>query len=168
MKIREIRTPVLRQAYEECGPPKGEPLLLVHGWPDSPRTWDKVLPLLHDAGYRTITPYLRSYGPSKFRDPLVGRNPRRTGQPVAFAEDMIALADHLKLKRFHFIGHDWGARTGYALAALTRSVSSRLSRSPYPSNRGRLLRRSCRKLVPSGISGSSARNRERRSFAKIR
>jgi pimeloyl-ACP methyl ester carboxylesterase len=31
---------------------------------------------------------------------------------------MIALADRVGIKRFHFIGHDWGARTGYALAAL--------------------------------------------------
>ncbi len=118
MQVRKLNTPVLRLAYEDSGPKRGESLLLVHGWPDSPRTWDKVLPQLHEAGYRTITPYLRGYGPSTFRNPVFGRKPRRTGQPVAFAQDMIHLADHLKLKRFHFIGHDWGARTGYALAAL--------------------------------------------------
>jgi pimeloyl-ACP methyl ester carboxylesterase len=118
MKILTVKTPVLNQAYEESGPRKGEPLLLVHGWPDSPRTWDKVLPLLHQAGYRTIVPYLRGYGPSTFRDRILGRNPRRTGQPVAFAQDMIDLADRLRINRFHFIGHDWGARTAHALAAL--------------------------------------------------
>jgi pimeloyl-ACP methyl ester carboxylesterase len=113
IKIRDVR-----QAYEQSGPKKGEPLILVHGWPDSPRTWDKVLPGLHEAGYRTIVPYLRGYGASSFRDSLLGRNPRRTGQPVAFAQDMINLTDRLGIHRFHFIGHDWGARTGYALAAL--------------------------------------------------
>ena len=118
MRIQKIATPILRLAYEESGPKRGEALLLLHGWPDSPRTWDGVLPALHGAGYRTIAPYLRGYGPSTFRDPLFGRRPRRTGQPVAFAQDVIDLADRLKLKRFHFIGHDWGARTGYALAAL--------------------------------------------------
>jgi pimeloyl-ACP methyl ester carboxylesterase len=75
----KIKTKVLRQAYEQSGPKKGEPLILVHGWPDSPRTWDKVLPALHQAGYQTIVPYLRGYGPSSFRDPLLGRKPRRTG-----------------------------------------------------------------------------------------
>ena len=104
--------------YEESGPKQGERLLLLHGWPDSPRTWDKVLPSLHAAGYRTVTPYLRGYGPSEFRDPWFGRKPRRTGQPLAFAQDMIDLADRLGMGRFHFVGHDWGAWAGYALAAL--------------------------------------------------
>jgi pimeloyl-ACP methyl ester carboxylesterase len=118
IKIKEIKTPVLRLAYEDGGPKKAQPILLLHGWPDSPRTWDNVVRLLHQAGYRTVVPYLRGYGPSKFRDLLIGRRPRRTGQPVAFAQDLIDLADRLKLGRFHFVGHDWGARTGYALAAL--------------------------------------------------
>lgn len=118
MKVKSIKTSTLRFAYEESGPSKGEPLLLVHGWPDSPRTWDRVLPALHQEGYKTLVPYLRGFGPTAFRDPLLGRNPRRTGQPVVLAQDIVDFADALGLRRFHFIGHDWGARTGYALAAL--------------------------------------------------
>lgn len=118
MKLKTIKTPVLRQAFEVSGPKQGETLILLHGWPDSPRTWDAVLPHLHAAGYRTVAPYLRSYGPSRFRDRLFGKNPKRTGQPVAYAQDIIHLADKLRLRRFHFIGHDWGAWAGYALAAL--------------------------------------------------
>lgn len=118
MRIRKLKTPQIRQAYELSGPETGDPLLLVHGWPDSPRTWDKLLPTLHTAGYRTVVPYLRGYGPSTFRRRLLGRTPRRTGQPVAYAADMLHLADHLRLQRFHIIGHDWGAWAAYALAAL--------------------------------------------------
>ncbi len=118
MKIREIKTSSVRLTFEESGPKQAEPLLLVHGWPDSPRTWDKILPSLHAAGYRTIAPYLRGYGPSTFRDRLLGRNPKRTGQPVAFAQDMVDLLDALKIDRVHFVGHDWGARTAHALAAI--------------------------------------------------
>ena len=118
MDVKTIKTSVLRQTYEVSGPKRGEPLLLLHGWPDSPRTWDKVLPRLHEAGYRVIAPYLRGYGPSHLRDRLLGKNPRRTGQPVAYAQDIIDLADRLGLERFHFVGHDWGAMAGYALAAL--------------------------------------------------
>ena len=118
MRVHEVKTPNLKLVYEEDGPKNGKPLMLVHGWPDSPRTWDKVLPILHGAGYRTIAPYLRGYGPSEFRSPLFGRKPRHTGQPVAFAQDVIDLADALKLKTFDYVGHDWGASTGYALAAL--------------------------------------------------
>jgi len=118
MLIKTVKTPVLRLAYEESGPTRGEPLILLHGWPDSPRTWDSVLPSLHEAGFKTVTPYLRGSGSTTFRDRLLGRNPKRTGQPVAFAYDVICLADHLGFKRFQFVGHDWGARTGYAMSAL--------------------------------------------------
>ncbi len=118
MKVREIKTPAVRLAFEESGPKEGEPLVLLHGWPDSPRTWDKVLPALHGAGFRTVAPYLRGYGPSTYRDRLLGRNPKRTGQPVAFAQDMVDLLDALKVERVHFIGHDWGARTAHALSAV--------------------------------------------------
>lgn len=118
MALKQVRTPQLKLAYEESGPAKGETLLLLHGWPDSARTWDAILPMLHQAGYRTIAPYLRGYKPTTFRRSLLRPRPRHTGQPVAFAQDCIDLADRLKMERFHFIGHDWGARTGYALAAL--------------------------------------------------
>ncbi len=115
-----LKTSALRLAYEESGPREGERLLLLHGWPDSPRTWDKVLPALHGAGYRTVAPYIRGYGASRFREPFFGRNPRRTGQAVAYAQDVLELADGLGMQRFHFIGHDWGARAGYAIAATAR------------------------------------------------
>ncbi len=118
MKLTTIKTSALHLAYEVSGPKRGEPLFLLHGWPDSPRTWDKVLPQLHEAGYKTITPYLRGYGPSRFRRHFLKQDPRRTGQPVAYAQDMIDLADRLGLECFHFVGHDWGAMAGYALAAL--------------------------------------------------
>ena len=118
MRILKHKTPQIKQAFELSGPEFGEALFLVHGWPDSPRTWDKILPALHAAGYRTVVPYLRSYGPSTFRTRILTSSPRHTGQPVAYAQDMLDLADRLRTRRFHFVGHDWGARTAYALAAL--------------------------------------------------
>lgn len=118
MRLQDVKTPVLHLAYEDDGPRSGSPVVLLHGWPDSPRTWDRVLPKLHRAGYRTIAPYLRGFGPSTFRSSIFGRKRRRTGQPVALAQDVIDLADALKLQRFAVVGHDWGARAGYALAAL--------------------------------------------------
>jgi pimeloyl-ACP methyl ester carboxylesterase len=118
MRVNEVKTSALKMAYEAGGPRGGKPVILIHGWPDSPRTFDKVLPMLHGAGYRTIAPYLRGFGPTTFRSPMFGRKPRRTGQPVALAQDIIDLADALKLKSFDLVGHDWGARTAYALAAL--------------------------------------------------
>jgi pimeloyl-ACP methyl ester carboxylesterase len=118
MAIETIDTEKLRLAFEVSGPSSGETLILLHGWPDSPRTWDNVLPHLHQKGFRTVAPYVRGYGPSTFRDSQTAKKYPRTGEPVALADDAIRIADHLGLKKFHFIGHDWGARTGYVLAAV--------------------------------------------------
>lgn len=118
MRVQAIKTANLKLAYEVSGPKDGKAVILLHGWPDSPRTFDKILPALHAAEYRTFVPYLRGYGSTEFLSTFFGRKPRHTGQPVAFAQDVIDLADALDLKTFDFVGHDWGARTGLALAAL--------------------------------------------------
>jgi pimeloyl-ACP methyl ester carboxylesterase len=138
MRSHEVKTSTLKIVYEEGGPKDGKPVLLLHGWPDSPRTWDKILPALHTAGYRTIAPYLRGYGPTEFRSPMFGRKPRRTGAEAAFAQDAIDLADKLKLATFDVIGHDWGARTAYALAAVHRHRLERMVTLSVPFQPGAL------------------------------
>lgn len=52
----------LRFAYFEEG--SGPLVLLLHGFPDTARTWDAVRPALAAAGYRAVTPYLRGYHPT--------------------------------------------------------------------------------------------------------
>ncbi|MGD0050686.1 MAG: alpha/beta hydrolase [Vulcanimicrobiaceae bacterium] len=102
-----------RIAYYERGPRDGPPVLLVHGFPDDARTWDALVPALVAAGYRTIAPFVRGFGPTA----LVDGAPR-SGEIGALAFDVLALADALGLARFDYVGHDWGARAGYAVAAL--------------------------------------------------
>lgn len=106
-------TPTLRIAYEDGGPKDGSPVLLLHGWPDDPRTYDAIAPALWVAGFRTIAPYLRGFGATSF---LFDTTPR-SGEMVAMAQDAIDLADSLGLKTFAVIGHDWGARIAYVLGA---------------------------------------------------
>lgn len=89
-------------------------MFLLHGWPDDARTWQHVLPALHAAGYRTIVPYLRGCGPTRFRSPET----LRSGQISALGLDLIDLADALGLARVAVVGHDWGARAAYVAAAL--------------------------------------------------
>ncbi|HEV2739844.1 MAG TPA: alpha/beta hydrolase [Candidatus Elarobacter sp.] len=103
----------LRVAYAERGPRDGTPVLLVHGFPDDARTWDRLATALAADGYRTIAPFVRGFGPTRFVD-----GAERTGEVAALARDVLALADALGIARFHFAGHDWGARAGYAAAAL--------------------------------------------------
>jgi pimeloyl-ACP methyl ester carboxylesterase len=112
--MKTIRTEVLEIAYLEDGPQDGEPLLLLHGWPESPTGFDEISSRLHEAGFRTIAPFLRGFGATRF----LSSDTPRFGMAAALAQDALDLMDRLAIHRFSVIGHDWGARTGYALAAL--------------------------------------------------
>jgi pimeloyl-ACP methyl ester carboxylesterase len=109
-----IRTNLLDITYEDGGPADGPPVLLLHGWPDAPRSWAGVAQRLQAAGWRTIIPYLRGTAPTQFLDPTTPR----VGSGVALAQDAIDLLNALHLDRVAVVGHDWGARTAYTLAAL--------------------------------------------------
>jgi pimeloyl-ACP methyl ester carboxylesterase len=109
-----IRTKLLDITYEDGGPADGPPVLLLHGWPDAPRSWAVVAQRLQAAGWRTIIPHLRGTAPTQFLDPTTPR----VGSGVALAQDAIDLLDVLHLGRVAVVGHDWGARTAYTLAAL--------------------------------------------------
>jgi len=63
---KTIRTETLEIAYEESGEPNGKPVILLHGFPDDPRAWDGVVSSLAEEGFRTIVPYLRGFGPTRF------------------------------------------------------------------------------------------------------
>jgi pimeloyl-ACP methyl ester carboxylesterase len=107
-------TPILDIAYETGGPVDGPPVLLLHGWPDDVRTYDRIAPALHERGFRTIAPWLRGFGPTRFRS----ADTSRSGEIAAMAADALDLADALGLERFAIVGHDWGARIAYLLAAV--------------------------------------------------
>jgi pimeloyl-ACP methyl ester carboxylesterase len=109
-----IRTDVLEIAFEEAGPSSGVPVLLLHGWPDAPRGWKEVSWRLQADGFRTITPFLRGSSPTEF----LSKETPRVGAGVALAKDALDLADALGLANFAVLGHDWGARVAYLLAAL--------------------------------------------------
>jgi pimeloyl-ACP methyl ester carboxylesterase len=111
--VEFVTTPLLRVACESGGPQGGNPVLLLHGWPDDVRTFDKVASVLQQNGFRTVTPYLRGFGPTTF----LAKDTMRSGEIVAMAQDAIDLAEALGLETFAVVGHDWGARIAYALAA---------------------------------------------------
>jgi pimeloyl-ACP methyl ester carboxylesterase len=113
-RLAKFETPSLAIAAELSGPEDGRPVVLLHGWPDDARTWDRVLPALHAAGCRTIAPFLRGVGPTRFRSP----NVMRSGQLAALGQDLLDLADAMSLSSFSVVGHDWGARAAYIAAAL--------------------------------------------------
>jgi len=109
-----IRTPLLDISFLDVGPRQGPVVFLLHGWPDDIRAWNKVAPHLAAAGFRTIIPYLRGFGLTRF----LATDTIRDGRGIALAQDVIDLADALGVRDFFVAGHDWGARAAYALAAL--------------------------------------------------
>jgi pimeloyl-ACP methyl ester carboxylesterase len=112
--LKQIDAGLLNVGYAEAGPGNGPVVILLHGWPYDIHAFADVAPLLAQAGYRVIVPYLRGYGTTRF---LVS-DTFRNGQPAALASDVVALMDALKIEQAVIGGFDWGARTANIVAAL--------------------------------------------------
>jgi pimeloyl-ACP methyl ester carboxylesterase len=112
--LKQIDAGVLNIGYAEAGPPDGQVVMLLHGWPYDIHSYVDVAPLLASAGYRVIVPYLRGYGTTRFLSSDTFRN----GQQSVVALDSISLMDALKFERAILGGFDWGARTTNIIAAL--------------------------------------------------
>jgi pimeloyl-ACP methyl ester carboxylesterase len=111
---RTIQTPVLSIGFEESGSATGFPVILLHGFPDDVRAWDDVASSLARAGHRVLVPYLRGYGPTRFRDAAAPR----MAEQAAIGQDVIDFADALGFARFAVAGYDWGGRAACIAAAL--------------------------------------------------
>ena len=112
--VKSVDTPFLNIGYFESGNPQGFPVILLHGFPDDAHAWDEVAPPVAKAGYRVLVPFLRGYGPTKFRDAAAPR----MAEQAAIGQDVIDFADALKLPRFAVSGYDWGGRASCIAAAL--------------------------------------------------
>lgn len=112
--LRHITAGVLDVAYEEAGPPDGIPVVLLHGFPYDVHAFDAVAPILVARGCRTISPYLRGYGPTRF----VAAETPRSGQQAVLGHDLLALLDALALRSAVLAGYDWGGRAACVVAAL--------------------------------------------------
>jgi pimeloyl-ACP methyl ester carboxylesterase len=112
--IKHARTSVLDIAYEESGRADGTPVFLMHGFPYDPRGYDAMVPLLAAQGCRTIVPYQRGYGPTRF----LSADTMRSGEQAALGNDLKELMDALGISRAFLCGYDWGGRAACIVAAL--------------------------------------------------
>jgi len=109
-----ITAGALSIGFEAAGPVDGWPVVLLHGFPYDPSSYDAVMPLLAASGARVIAPYLRGFGPTRF---LSASTPR-SGQQAAVGYDVLRLTDELKLDAPILVGFDWGGRAACVAAAL--------------------------------------------------
>ena len=112
--LKQIDAGLLNVGYAEAGPVHGPAVILLHGWPYDIHSYADVAPVLAEAGYRVIVPYLRGYGSTR----ILSSDTVRNGQPSAIALDVVALMDALKIPKAILGGFDWGARTANIIAAL--------------------------------------------------
>ena len=89
-----------------------EPVVLLHGFPETSIMWAGLMERLGVEGYRCFAPDQRGYSP--------GARPEGVDEYVyrKLVSDIVALADALDYARFHLIGHDWGSAIGWAMLLL--------------------------------------------------
>ena len=113
-------------AVREAG--AGEPVILLHGFPELSHSWRHQLPALADAGFHAVAPDLRGYGGSD-----------RPGETSAYAlpklvGDLLGLIGALGHESAHVVGHDWGGSIAWVTAARVpeRVRSLAILNSPHP------------------------------------
>ncbi|WIM97766.1 alpha/beta hydrolase [Actinoplanes oblitus] len=94
----------------EGGPEDGQPVLLLHGFPQDHREFDLLMPRLHHAGLRTYAMDQRGYSPGARPGDV---RDYRIGEAVA---DVLGVLDALGLESVHLVGHDWGAQVAWLVA----------------------------------------------------
>jgi pimeloyl-ACP methyl ester carboxylesterase len=101
---RWVETSRIRMHVAEAG--SGDPLVLLHGWPQHWYAWRRVIPEL-SRHYRVLCPDLRGLGWSDA--------PSSGYEKEELAADVLALLDALEIERVRLIGHDWGGTAGFLM-----------------------------------------------------
>jgi pimeloyl-ACP methyl ester carboxylesterase len=110
-----------------AGKPTSPPVILLHGFPESHRTWREVAPRLKHEFF-LVMPDQRGFAGSDLPQDVAEY---RTDKLI---DDIFALADALSLKQFALVGHDWGGAIawGAALRADPRLTRLAIVNAPHP------------------------------------
>ena len=128
MRTQSITLGALTFTVDIAGTDDADPVLLLHGFPETRHMWRHQLDALSQAGFSAIAPDQRGYSAGA-----------RPADPAAYKTDLIvadalALMDALGAKRFHLIGHDWGGQIAWLIAAnhSARVKSLAILSRPHP------------------------------------
>jgi pimeloyl-ACP methyl ester carboxylesterase len=113
VSIREVEANGLRFRCREAGA-GGEPVLLLHGFPETSHMWERLMGELSDAGYHCLAPDQRGYSPNA-----------RPAEVADYcyehlAADVFTIATVAGFDRFHLVAHDWGAIAAWCALAVDR------------------------------------------------
>jgi pimeloyl-ACP methyl ester carboxylesterase len=97
----------VRMHYAEAGDPDGDPVVLLHGWPQHHFAWRRVIPRMAER-HRVIAPDLRGFGWSDA--------PRSSYAKQELADDVLSLMDAIGLEQVRLAGHDWGGYVAFLVA----------------------------------------------------
>jgi pimeloyl-ACP methyl ester carboxylesterase len=95
--------------FAEAG--DGPAVVFLHGFPDTPHSWDRIATVVASTGYRAVRPWLRGYHP---QTQVAGRG----YDALTIAQDPVELLDALGAENAVLVGHDWGAAITYAAASV--------------------------------------------------
>ncbi len=112
--LMSVTSGPLNVGLETAGPHDGWPVLLLHGFPYDPHSYEVVAATLASAGARVIVPYLRGFGPTRITSDAT----QRSGQQAAIGRDVLQLVETLALSAPIVVGYDWGGRAACVAAAL--------------------------------------------------
>lgn len=129
---RFIQTNGVRLSVLEAG--EGPLVLLLHGWPQTASSWRHQLAAISAAGFHVVAPDLRGTGKSDAPESIDAYSMK------TIVADVIGLIDACGARDALVVGHDWGASTAWACAALhparVRAVAGLsvpyLGRAPAP------------------------------------
>jgi len=113
---------------------KGPLVLLLHGFPDTAHTWLELMPVLADAGYHAVAPFMRGYSPTS-------APPDGDYSAQALGDDVLSLVAGHNREQAIVIGHDWGAFSAYMAAGMDPLRISKMITLAIPHPRAMRVRR---------------------------
>jgi pimeloyl-ACP methyl ester carboxylesterase len=114
----------------------GDPVVLLHGFPEFWYSWRSQLPALAAAGFRALAPDLRGYGDSHRPKGIEAYSTER------LVADIVQLIERVAGGNAHLVGHDWGGVIAWRLAAMRPDLVRKLVilNAPHPQAFRRVLR----------------------------
>ncbi|MCP4441347.1 MAG: alpha/beta hydrolase [Aureispira sp.] len=110
MEIQKVKIGDLTFECRVQGNPDDEPLIMLHGWPETSYLWIDYMDKFSKEGYYCIAPNLRGFSLSACP------KGKKHYDVEIIAKDIIDIADHYGFKKFHLLAHDWGGLTGWVIA----------------------------------------------------